>query len=181
MRHHQRRSYSEVTAPYQWERSQLLQRTAGAVLGTVDVRIDKSSTGVLTPRGATLDPPTVMEDTLLGKCGDAVEVLRSSRRLGLSVQQTMRYPRHCRWQDVANMRGQLTAYHAQRLVGKPAEGRPRVAGAATLRDVVMSCLEPAQATGEFEMPSCGEIPLVLCLDATPLWRTSATRCDVCVG
>ena len=31
------------------------------------------------------------------------------------------------------------------------------------------------------MPSCGEIPVVLCPDATPLWRTSATRCDVYVG
>ena len=31
------------------------------------------------------------------------------------------------------------------------------------------------------VPSCGEIPVVLCLDATPLWRTSAMRCDVYVG
>ena len=93
----------------------------------------------------------------------------------------MPYPRHCCWRDVADMRGQLTAYHAQPLFVKPAEGQPRVAAAATLRDVVMSCLELAQATEELEMPSCGEIPVVLCPDATLLWRTSATRCDVYVG
>ena len=31
------------------------------------------------------------------------------------------------------------------------------------------------------MPSCGEIPVVLCPEATPLWRTSATQCGVYVG
>ena len=105
MRHHQRRSYSEVTASDRREHLHHLKHIAAAVLGTVNVRIERSSTGVLTLRGATLDPPTVMEDTLLGKCGDAVEVLRSLQRLELSVRHTMRYPRHCRWQDVVDMRG----------------------------------------------------------------------------
>ena len=70
------------------------------------------------------------------------------------------------------------AYKAQPHVVRPAEGWPHVPAAATLRDVVMSCLELAQATGEFEMPSSGVIPVILCPDATPLWRTSATRCAV---
>ena len=68
LHHHQRRSYREVTAPYQRKRLQRLQCIVGAVLGTVDVRIEKSSTGVLTLRGATLDPPTVMEAMLLSIC-----------------------------------------------------------------------------------------------------------------
>ena len=95
--------------------------------------------------------------------------------------QTKRYPRHCCWRNVVDMRAQLTAYKAQPHVVRPAEGRQRVAAAATLWDVVMSCLELPQATGEFEMPSSGVIPVVLCPNATPLWGTSATWCDVYVG
>ena len=56
--------------------------------------------------------PAVMVDKQSGKRGDAVEVLRSSRRLGLSMRQTKCYPRHCRWQDVVDMRGELVAYQA---------------------------------------------------------------------
>ena len=90
------------------------------------------------------------------------------------MRQTKRYPRHCRWRDVVDIRAFKAQPHAVCLV----DGLPRVARAATLRDVVMSCFELAQATGEFEMPSSG---VSLCPDAAPLWRTSATRCDVNVG
>ena len=89
----------------------------------MDVGIESSSTGVLTLRRTTLHPPTILEDTLLGKCGDAAEVLRTSRRQGLLVWPTMRYPRHSRWQDVVDMRGHVTAYHAQPPVIRLVEGR----------------------------------------------------------
>ena len=116
-----------------------------------------------------------------GKCGDAVEVLRGSRRLGLSVRQTKRYPRHCRWQVVVDMRGELAAYQARPHVVRPAKGRPRVAAAASLRDLVLPWLELARATGAFKMLSSAEIPMILCPYATPLWRASSTQCDVYVG
>ena len=75
MRHHQRRSYSEATPPYQRERLQHLQRIARAVLGTVDVRIERSSIGVLTLRGATLG-------NLLGEfCPKFLEMSHATRAL----------------------------------------------------------------------------------------------------
>ena len=79
------------------------------------------------------------------------------------------------------MRGELVAYQAQPHVVCPAEGRPCVAATATLWDVVMSWLELAQATRGFKMLSSGEILVILCPHATPLWHTSSTRCDVYVG
>ena len=75
-----------------------MHRIARAIPGVGDVRIETPSTGVLMLRGVALDPPAVTTDKQLGKCGDVVEVLRSSWRVGLSVRQTKRYPRHCRWQ-----------------------------------------------------------------------------------
>ena len=64
------------------------------------------------------------------------------------------------------MRGELAAYQAQPHFVRLAEGRPCVAATATLRDVVMSWLELAQATGEFKMLSSREIPEILCPYAT---------------
>ena len=52
---------------------------------------------------------------------------------------------------------------------------------ASLPDVVMSWLELAQATGEFKMLWSGEISVILCPYATPLWRKSSTRCGDHMG
>ena len=107
MHHHVHRPYPRVTPPDQREHLQHLQRIARAVLGVRDVGIERSTTGVLTLRGVALDPPAITEDNQSGKYGDAVEVRRSSRRHGLSVRQTNRYPRHCHWRDVVDMRVEL--------------------------------------------------------------------------
>ena len=79
------------------------------------------------------------------------------------------------------MTAELAAYQAQPHVVRPVEGRPCVATMATLRHVVMSWLELAQASGEFKMLSSGEILVTLCPHATALCRTTSTRCAVYVG
>ena len=79
------------------------------------------------------------------------------------------------------MRGELAAYQAQPHVVRPVEGRLCVVARASLRDVVTSWLELAQATVEFKMLSSGAMAVILCPYATPLWRTSSTRCDIYVG
>ena len=164
--------------PCQQERLKHLKRIARAVLGVGDVRIRMPSTAALPLRGAPLDPPAVTVHNQSGKCGDAVEVLTSSRRLGLSVRQTKRYPPPCRWQDLVDMSGELVAYQAQPHVVRAAQGRPCVTAVVSLRYVVMLCLELPQANMEFKMLPSGEIIVILCTDATPLWRTSSMQCDV---
>ena len=64
--HHQSHSYSEVTAPYQRECLQHLQRIARAVLGVGDDHIETSSTGVLTLCGLALDPLAATMDKQSG-------------------------------------------------------------------------------------------------------------------
>ena len=72
---------------------------------------------------------------------------------------------------MADKRGELTAYKAQPPVVCLVEGQSFVAAGATFRDVVMSCLELAQATAEFGIPSSGVILAILCPNATPFWET----------
>ena len=49
-------------------------------------------------------------------------MLRSSQRLGLSVRQTKRYPGHCRWQDVVDMRVSWLLTKRSRMLFVPRRG-----------------------------------------------------------
>ena len=50
---------------------------------------------------------------------------------------------------------------------------------SNLVDVFNAQLEVARHRGDVDV-SMAVIPLIICVDATSLWRSSATRCDVLV-
>ena len=61
-------------------------------------------------------------------------------------------------------------------------GKKRAAVAVSLADLVGEQVCLAQEQGVFTPPrGTNKIPVLVCMDATPLWRAAATRCDVFVG
>ena len=61
-------------------------------------------------------------------------------------------------------------------------GKKRAAAAVPLANLVGEQVRLAQEEGVFTPPrGTNKIPVLLCADATPLWRVAATRCDVFVG
>ena len=52
----------------------------------------------------------------------------------------------------------------------------------SLADLVGEQVRLAQEQGVFTpLTGTNKIPVLVCTDATPLWRAAATRCDVFVG
>ena len=74
------------------------------------VRIETSSSGVLTLRGAAFDPLVATADKQWGKAGEAVEVLRSPGRLGFVCTANKALSPTLSLADVVDMRGELVVY-----------------------------------------------------------------------
>ena len=54
----------------------------------------------------------------------------------------------------------------------------RSAAVCPLLEVVQSQLTLSRACGTFNIPRQDRLLIIICADATPLWQTSATKCDI---
>jgi hypothetical protein len=86
--------------------------------------------------------------------------------------------RQCTWREVAQLRRELTLYQAKTASVSPGEGRQRVFSWTSLTDVLKALVNTARASGTMSVSRNQTVSLIVCTDATSLWKTSATRCDV---
>ena len=112
----------------------------------------------------------------------AVDVLRTARSMKLSVRQMLKLRRHCtREQLLETLRG-LTPYVATPVVVVGRAGKRRSAACAPLADLVLHQVKLAEDAGVLVVaPGWRCMHVILCVDACPLWRTSAPRADVYVA
>ena len=114
--------------------------------------------------------------------GYAVDVLPRARTMQLSMRQTLRLPRRCTRDELYEARRAITPYDAVAVSMRGHGGKKRAVAAVSLADLVGEQVRLAQEQGVFNPPrGTNEIPVLVCTDATPLWRAAATRCDVFVG
>ena len=76
----------------------------------------------------------------------------------------------------------ITLYDALAVSVRGHGGQIRAAAAVSLVELVGEQVCFAQEQGVFTPPRVtNKIPVLVCADATPLWRAAATRCDVFIG
>ena len=160
----------------------MLQRGARALVNDDQVPIIKATTREVVLRGGGFDSEQVNCDRLSGHDPAAVDVLRTARSMKLSVRQMLKWRRHCTREQLLETRRGLTPYVATLVVIAGPAGKQRSAACAPLADLVLHQATLAKDAGVLVVPPGWQcIPVIVCFDACPLWRTSATRADVYVA
>ena len=97
-----------------------------------------------------------------------------------SVSSILRRPRTCSRRMLRRVRDELTPYRAQTVLVQPDGGRTRHAAVFHLVDILESrvAATAARAPLRFDGTPCR---VLIAVDATPVWQTSATRADVWLG
>ena len=110
---------------------------------------------------------------------DGLAVSKHARSMQLSLRQMLKMPRLCTRATLDRVRGDLTPYKANPCVVQGASISKRSAGMTSLFDVVTTQISLVEQCGILDVAT-PPIQVILCRDATTLWRTSATRCDIFV-
>ena len=174
-----RKPYALLKLEAQAERIPMVKRVACALVNDDEVTITKTTTGEVVPRGGCFDSEQVNCDRMSVHDPAAVDVLRTARSMKLSVRQMLKLRRHCTREQLLETRRGLTPYVATPVVVVGPASKRRSAACAPLADLVLHQVKLAEDAGVLVVPlgwRC--IPVILCVDACPLWRTSATRTDV---
>ena len=95
-------------------------------------------------------------------------------RMKISVRNLDKLPRTCRRATLRRVRRALIPYRSKPVVFKPSVGRARCAALFNLRDLVEQRVKL-----HYKQQPQGRVPpkfrIVICVDATPFWKASATR------
>ena len=167
--------YADLQRRRQDGRMLQLQTVIRGLLVNSDLAVQRLDSGDLLIRGAG-GVTCPREDAYQA---EAIRVIRLSRSMMLSVRQMYRLPRACPKRCLTQVRISLTPYTAEVVALRAGIITQRAGAVAPLAAVISAQLSLAVARGEFEIPPWhAELWVILCADATPLWRTSATRCDV---
>ena len=152
------------------------------ILQDPEVSFRRDASGVVSLVGGSMDNPGEVMAAAADKIRYAVDVLRRARAMQLSMQQTLQLLRRCTGDELYEARRALTPYNAVAVSLRGHGGKKRAAVVVPLADLVGEQVRLAQEQGVFTPPTgTNKIPMLVCADATPLWRAAATRCDVFVG
>lgn len=157
---------SKVTPKNAKARWGMVARAAGSILGE-GVRISRDSHG---RRVLVLD-----EDSDGSSDEEAVQILRTTRRMHLSIRNMYTLPRLCRKSSLTAKRKELTAYKGTTVSFQPGVGRIRAGCYCNLSELLEARVRLAEVYGG--PVNAAPFRVLLCADATPFWRTSATRGD----
>lgn len=112
---------------------------------------------------------------------EGVRLLRRVRQLHLSVRGMYQLPRMCSRRQLDELRVQLTPYPSRPHTVEPVDGHRRSAASSKLRDIVVTHVTIAEGLGVGPPLGVGNrIRVLVCVDATPFFKASATRADVFV-
>ena len=110
---------------------------------------------------------------------EALRVVRLVRGMRLSIRQMYRLPRACRKNDLDAARQQHTPFWCTTRAVVSGTGAAGASASNKLAEVVNQQICLWQAAKSFKTHGPDFI-VVLSADATPLWKASATRCDISV-
>ena len=149
------------------------------ILADDEVQLQRSTVGGYTLVGGCMTTAVGVGEQWDAVEREAISVIRRAREQRMSFRQMYKQSRNCTRQDLRRVVRSLLPYKGYPLEVSPARARARRAGVADLVEVVKCQLRIAEALGVKQIRT-NAIMVILCVDATPLWRASATWCDVYV-
>ena len=164
------------------ERLALVELVTRALVNDSDVTLSVMSTGVVMLSGGCLGSEQASCDEQTGHNAYAVNVLWTALSMMLSVRQMLEVSCRCTCEKLVRTYRALTPYEATPVV-VIGPGTKRWSGAfVSLTEFVQRQVALAQQAGVLTVPpGWRRIPVIICVNVCPLWRTSATRAEIFVG
>ena len=168
--------YQQVGPGAKRERRKILEELLKVLMVDERVQLKVLETGDLL---VVCDKGHVGEERDNREHAEAMRVWKRSRRLALSVRSTYALPLTCSRQQLDITRALLTPYKAKTYSVTAASMSQRSAAVTDLSRVVREQVLLAKECDALVLHN-PEVWVIICPDATPLWNTSATKCDVFV-
>ena len=109
---------------------------------------------------------------------EVIQVLQTAHQMSLSTRNMLKLERNCTRRELMEGRSKLLPYVPTALEVSSGVVSRRSAAVCPLLEVVQSHLTLSRACGTFHIPRQDRLLIIICADATPLWQTSATKCDI---
>ena len=167
----------KVSRKQQQKRLKMAEQILRSLLQDGEVQVRMTYQGVVHLSGGCASVKDDSNATVEEK--EALRVVRLVRGMRLSIGQMYRLPRAYREQDLNAARQQHTPYWCTIRAVVSETGAPRALASNKLAEVVNHQISLSQAAKTFKTHG-PDIIVVLSADATPLWKASATRCDISV-
>ena len=109
---------------------------------------------------------------------EVVRILRMARDMSLSTRNMRKLERQCTRRELLAGTDKLLPYVATALEVSSGVVSWRYAAVCPLVEVVQSQFTLTRACSTFSVTQQDRVLIIMCADATPLWQTSAMKCDV---
>ena len=109
---------------------------------------------------------------------EVVQILQMARDMSLSTRNMLKLERQCTRRELLTGRDKLLQYVAATLEVSSGVVSRRSAAVCPLVQVVQSQFTLSRACGTFSVTRQDRVLVIIGADATPLWQTSATKCNV---
>ena len=167
----------KVSWKQQPKRLKMAEQILRSLLQDGEVQVRMTHHGAVHLRGGCASVKDGINATVEEK--KALRVVRLVPGMRLSIRQMYSLPRACRKKDLDAARQQHTPYWCTTRAVVSETGAPRASASNKIAEVVNHQISLSQAakTPKTRGP---DIIVVLSADAIPLWKASATRCDISV-
>ena len=156
------------------QRRKYIRDVVGAVLGDDDIVVHTTGNGIVI--GSSSHEMRDDEEHHVSK--EVIQVLQTAHHMRLSTRNMLKLERHCTRRGLLEGRSKPLPYVATAMEVSSGVVSRRSAPASPLLEVVPSKLTLRRACGTFNMLRQDGLLIIICADATALWQTSATNCDI---
>ena len=156
------------------QRRKLIRDHVGDVLGDDDIVVYTTGNIIVIESSSH----EVRDDNEQDFTEEVIQVLQTAHHMSLSTRNMLKFKRNCTRMELMVGRSKRLPYVATALEVSSGVVSPQSAAICPLLEVVQSQLTLSRACGTFNIPRQDRLLIIICADATPLWRTSATKCDI---
>ena len=166
--------YWDLEVDARQQRRKYIRDVVGAVLGDDDIVVRTSGNGMVIES----NNHEVRNDNKQQVSEEVIQVLQTAHQMSLSTRNMLKLERNCTRREKIEGRIKLLPYVATALEVSSGVVSRRSAAVCPLLEVVQSQLTLSRACGTFNIPRRDRLLIIICADASPLWQTSATKCDI---
>ena len=166
--------YWDLEVDTRRQRRKYIRDVVGAVLGDDDIVVRTTGNTIVIESSSH----EVRDDDEQNVSEEVIQVLQTAHQMSLSTRNMSKFERNCTRREFMEGRSKLLPYVTTALEVSSGVVSRRSAAVCPLLEVVQSQLTLSRACGTFNIPRQDRLLIIICADATLLWQTSATKCDI---
>ena len=166
--------YWDLEVDARRQRRKYIRDVVGAVPGDSDIFVRATGNGIVIES----NNHDVRDDDEQHVSEEVIQVLQTAHQMSLSTRNMLKLERNCTRRELMEGRSKLLPYVATALEVSSGVVSRRSAAVCPLLEVVQSQLTLSRTCGTANIPRQDRLLIIICADATPLWQTSATKCDI---